>query len=264
MRVEQITRKALKGYCEARGKEVSDGTVRVELAALRKAFTLWVEDADEDKGEVRTAPRFPKVAAGDRREGVIKADEIERVIFHLPEHLKDVARFAYIVGWRKLEILGLRWQQVDADLCVVTLKAAQSKNKKPRTLPYATHPELLALMRRRQNARKDLCPWVFHRDGKPIADFHDTWRAACISAGIPKALFHDTRRSALTNLTRNGVPAITAMKISGHRNRDVFDRYQIMDDADVADALGKVSAGNNPGHNHDSEGISEKSQVEEG
>jgi hypothetical protein len=55
-------------------------------------------------------------------------------------------------------------------------------------------------------------------------------------------LYHDLRRSCVRNLVRAGVPEKTAMKISGHLNRQVFDRYNISSDKDVLDAGQKLAA----------------------
>ena len=78
--------------------------------------------------------------------------------------------------------------------------------------------------------------YLFAKGTRPIRDFRESWDQACERAGIPDLLFHDLRRTAVRNLRRAGVPESVIMKITGHRTRTVFERYNITDQSDTQEA----------------------------
>ena len=85
--------------------------------------------------------------------------------------------------------------------------------------------------------------YVFTRpDGKAVRDFRELWRNACVAAGIPNLLFHDLPRTAARNLRRAGVAEGIIMKIGGWKTRSVFERYAIVAQSDIKDAMVKLEA----------------------
>jgi len=100
--------------------------------------------------------------------------------------------------------------------------------------------EQLAYTRQIERERGVIIPFVFHRAGQPIRSFYAAWRTACEKAGVPGRIPHDFRRTAVRNLVRAGVPDSVAMKMTGHRTRSVFSRYDIVSEGDLRDAARRL------------------------
>jgi len=159
-----------------------------------------------------------------------------------------VALFGYETGWRLREILTLEWHQLNLAEGSVRLNPGTTKNDEGR-IAYLSS-DLLAALRVQLAMTKELehsagiiIPWVFHWKGRrQIRGFRKVWTKACRRAGVPGMVFHDLRRTAIRNMLRAGVGERVAMMISGHRTRSIFERYNIVSEADLKDAAKKIAA----------------------
>ena len=158
---------------------------------------------------------------------------------------------AYYTGMRRGEIMALRWENVDILNGLVRLNVGETKNGEGRMIPLGDEllESLKSQLHLRNTAAPD-CPLVFFRIIKtkenpvpswvPIGDFRKVWETACAKCGLAGRIFHDLRRSAVRNLIRAGVQERVAMRISGHKTRSVFDRYNIIDESDLKLAVRKL------------------------
>ncbi len=97
---------------------------------------------------------------------------------------------------------------------------------------------------------------VFHRDGRPIRDFHKTWDAAIdraahrgegpvrrvVCPGLLGRLVHDLRRTAVRRLERCGVSRSVAMQLTGHKTESVYRRSAIVAEQDLREGVAKLAA----------------------
>ena len=95
-------------------------------------------------------------------------------------------------------------------------------------------PSLKALLDNRWAMGDGL--FVFHRDGQPlgIGAIRSAWRRATKPAGLAGRLVHDLRRTAARDFRRAGVSEGEVMKLCGWETRSMFDRYNVIDEQDLA------------------------------
>jgi integrase len=135
----------------------------------------------------------------------------------------------------------MRVRQIDLLDRTIRLEPGTTKNKEGRVVKMTEEIYIWLSQCLRSKGPDD---FVFTwRGGRQIMDFRGLWANVTAAAGVPGLLVHDLRRSAVRNMIRRGIPEVVAMRISGHKTRSVFDRYNIVSETDLADAARRIEQG---------------------
>jgi integrase len=264
-RAVEVTADAVDRYIEKlREAGLADATINRGTQLLAQAFKLAIE-----RKRLSSAPKIRHLSEkGNARQGFFGDSEFATVEGFLPEYLRDFCRFGYLTGWRKGEIASLVWGDYDSDGDVIRLKGVNAKNGEGRQVVLGG--ALAELIDRRKVARQVergdavmLSEYIFHLNGQPVREFRKSWATACVAARLGQfyckkcdqpvsghsceacnaetyysgRLFHDLRRTGVRNMVRAGVPERVAMSVGGWKTRSVFDRYNIVNESDLRDAM---------------------------
>jgi integrase len=230
-------------YVEQRKEGVTDerirsrnATVNRELAILKAAYN---HAADLEPPLISRIPKFPKkLRESDPRSGWLSDEQYDSLQDNAKHvWLRGFLAVAFNFGFRKNELLGLRVGQINLRDRTIQLLPGTTKNDKGRTVRMTEDVyQRLAPCLKDKKADDALFTW---ENGDPVKDFRAAWSTMCEAAKVEIDV-HDFRRTAIRNMIRAGVSEKTAMRISGHVTRDVFDRYDIGSDADLVDAAQKL------------------------
>jgi len=239
MRALDITPDRVRDYQAHRRKEkASPATVNRETSHLARAFRIAVKSC-----QLTVVPPFPnRLEESAPRQGFFEHAEYLAVREHLtPAVYQDILDFAYYSGWRRGEVIGLTWREIDMAGSVIRLDPDRSKTRTGRLLPMSQ--PLKEVLQRRVAARRLDCLMVFHDAGdEDMNDWWKAWKAACKLAGLPGKKLHDCRRTAARNMIRSGTPERVAMQLTGHKTRSVFDRYNIVSEGDLRAGVDRLAA----------------------
>jgi integrase len=239
MRAAEITSTDINRYTDQRQQEgAKNATINRELALLKRAFYYGLEENSPPK--VKSVPCIHMLDENNVRTGFFEWAEFKRVLDYSPElWWRAVLMTAYTYGWRNYsELYSMKVSQVDLVSRTLRLEPGTTKNKEGREVRMT--PDVFTLLAACV-AGKNPTDHVFTRNGKPVRNCKGMWKSACIAAGCPGRLMHDMRRTASRNLINAGVSEKTAMRITGHKTRTVFDRYCITSKNDLDNAVLKLT-----------------------
>ncbi len=184
-------------------------------------------------------PHIVRLKEPEARSGFFEWKQFQTLLQFLPQPVAQLCRFYYMTGWRREEGLNAVRSWVSFETRRITLPGEFTKNGKPRVFPFTSALE--QLLKEQTENRMDLCPYIFHREGKQIREFKRSWKTACKRAGLAGSIVHSFRRTAVRNLELAGVPRKVAMQMVGMETESIYSRYRIVAEQEIQDAAEKIN-----------------------
>jgi len=239
---EPYAEKIVDGKKEPRYR--SNATVIRYMAALSHAFTIavkewqWLDDSPMRKVAKPKLPRGrTRYLSDSERTALLDACQNST-----NKDLYTAVVLALSTGARQMEIMGMRWGQVDIGRAFITLH--DTKNGEIRTLQLAS--KALELMKERSKVRRIDTDLVFPGntpkkdkpdDRKPTfkpVDLRTPFETALAKAKIVDFHWHDLRHSFASYLAMNGATLAEIAEALGHKTLAMVKRYSHLSQAHTA------------------------------
>jgi integrase len=158
-----------------------------------------------------------------KRPRYLSKEECEELINSCEPHLRSIVITALNTGMKKIELLNLKWENMDIEHgCIVLDKARKSE----RMIPINdTLKKTLINISRHQDV-----PYVFYNNttNKPYRDISKSFANALRRSNIKNFHFRDLRHTFASHLIIEGVDIKKVMKFLGHKNLKTTLKYSYL------------------------------------
>lgn len=198
---------------------LDEATVERFLTADECARLIRILDTAEREGIPPAPNRVRKPSTG------LKANRRPHVGVDRPFAANPTAvaalRFALHTGWRRADVLTLRWDMLRRDMNLVILPDTKTDESVRALSPVAwsileARPKIVG------------SPWCFpsSRDArKPLADVSRLWDAVRHAAQLPDTRLHDLRHTAASLAINAGASLSEVQSMLGHLSARTTERY---------------------------------------
>ena len=168
---------------------------------------------------------------------------------------KNVIMLLILIGARRGEVLGMRWDGLDLHKGKATWSklSSETKQKREHSVPLSEPVrQLLVGIKENQPAH---CEFVFPSDSEcgHLVEVKKAWAALLVRAKITGLRLHDLRHSFASQLASSGASLALIGSMLGHASPVTTSRYSHLFDSvqrEAAERVGKI-IGDADGERHD-------------
>jgi len=220
-RLADISPFLIEKYKQSRKEQGrSEVTINRELAFLKNMFTMAIAWGKASENPVSQVRFFRE--DNSRTRVVTDAEEV-RLLTCCNPYLRPLVITALHTGFRKSELLALRWEHVDFRHHLITVEAAYAKNGETRGIPMTA--TLTETLRALQGETAPSAPVFRTHEGTPYRHIAKVFGAACRRAGLTDVTLHDLRHTFASRLVMAGVDLPTVQAFMGHKTIAMTMRY---------------------------------------
>lgn len=238
--LSEISQRDLQLYFAKRSTGRANATVNREIENAR---SVW-RHAERTRYDVGEMPdwRALRRKVGDRPPRELSYEEEARLFEHLRDDVKDAVSFLLKSGWRRGEVLGLRWSD-----CILEKRQATTRIKGGDVVTRPLNDALLALITRQPRVGPFAFTYLCQRSREkrrkgerypltPTA-LRKPFDQALVAAKITEFRIHDLRHTRGTRIVRETGSIAVAQKALAHRSLHTTSRYAHVLDEDVRQGL---------------------------
>ena len=228
-------------YKAQRLQDVEPASVNREIACLRHMCNKAMEWGYGKKSPVagvkllKEPPGRIRYLETEEIDGLLQAiDSLKR---GCSQYLRPIVVPALNTGFRKNEILQLKWGDIDLKEKKITVK--RTKNNEVRTVPIndTLYQEMVKLTRHPESE------YVFcDKNGIPYGDVKKSFGNALLVAKIKDFRFHDLRHTFASHLVMRGCDLRTVQQLMGHKDIKMTMRYSHLSKAHLQEAVSKLDS----------------------
>lgn len=245
-----ITADVIRKYLIDLGQRRNENGCHASYRAI-KAFLKWYADELDDPSYLNPIRKVqsPKINA-DPKPGV-SMEHIQKLLGTCERNFTGQRDRAILLslldtGLRKAEFIRLNYG--DIDLRTGAIQVRSGKGRKDRTIFAGSRArrELIRYLRYRGDQVAASPLWITQTGTRlTAAGLRQIVRRRSIRAGIPEPQIHDFRRAFALQSLRNGVNLVALMRLMGHTDTKVLQRYLDLVSEDLQLAHEKGSPADN-------------------
>ena len=155
------------------------------------------------------------------------------------ETIRDFIYVCLLTGGRRANVQAMAWPQIDFNLKIWTVSAAEAKGGETLTIPLL--PQALEILTRRKKTATS--EWVFSGRGRTghLVEPKGAWKRILKTAGLSDLRLHDLRRTLGSWQAIMGSSLLVIGKSLGHKNASSTQIYARLSNSAVRESMEKAT-----------------------